>query len=151
MFVECGYFAFNSLKRLILLFSCQTMSDCFVISWTVAHQVPLSMGFPRQEYWSDLPFSSPGALPAPGIEPKSPALAGGFFTTEPPGKPNKVIYLQGKGKWPQQTPLKDAQDPGPAGLCRGCTEQGALAPPGHRHLPEATTTQPRSLWGEHTA
>ena len=67
------------------------------------------------------------------------------------GKPNKVIYLQGKGKWPQQTPLKDAQDPGPAGLCRGCTEQGALAPPGHRHLPEATTTQPRSLWGEHTA
>ena len=60
----------------------------FETPWTVAHQVPLSMGFPRQEYWSDLPFSSPGALPAPGIEPKSPALAGGFFTTEPPGKPN---------------------------------------------------------------
>ena len=60
----------------------------FETPWTVALQVPLSMGFPRQEYWSDSPFSSPGALPAPGIEPESPALAGGFFTTEPPGKPN---------------------------------------------------------------
>ena len=42
----------------------------------------LFMGFPRQEYWSELPFSSPGNLPDPEIEPKSPALAGGFFTTE---------------------------------------------------------------------
>ena len=55
--------------------------------WTVVHQVPLSMGFPRQEYWSGLPFPSPGDLPDPGIKPRSPALAGGFFTTEPPGKP----------------------------------------------------------------
>ena len=44
------------------------------------------MEFPRQEYWSGLPFPSPGDLPGPGIEPVSPALAGGFFTTEPPGK-----------------------------------------------------------------
>ena len=42
------------------------------------------MEFPRQEYWSELPFPSPGDLPNPGIEPTSPALAGGFFTTEPP-------------------------------------------------------------------
>ena len=55
--------------------------------WTVAHQAPLSMGFPRQEYWRGLSFPPPGDLPAPGIEPKSPALAGGFFTTETPGKP----------------------------------------------------------------
>ena len=54
--------------------------------WTVACQGPLSMGFFRQEYWSGLPFPSPGALPDPGIEPRSPALqaysciAGGFFT-----------------------------------------------------------------------
>ena len=48
---------------------------------------PTSMGFPRQEYWSGLPFSSPGDLPDSGIEHASPALAGGFFTTEPPGKP----------------------------------------------------------------
>ena len=54
-----------------------------------SHQVPLSMGFPRQEYWSGLPFPSPGDLPDPGIKPKSPALAGRFFTTEPPGKPRK--------------------------------------------------------------
>ena len=47
--------------------------------WTVAHQAPLSMGFPRQEYWSGLPRPSPGDLPDPGIEPTSPALAGGFF------------------------------------------------------------------------
>ena len=45
------------------------------------------MGFPRQEYWSGLSFTSPGDLPDPGIEPTSPALTGGFFTTESPGKP----------------------------------------------------------------
>ena len=48
------------------------------------------MGFPRLEYWSGLPFPSPGDLPDPGTEPRSPALAGGFFTTEPPGKPCKI-------------------------------------------------------------
>ena len=66
--------------------SCLTLCD----PWTVAHQAPLSMGFPRQEYLSGLPFPSPGDLPHPGTEPaspKSPALADGFFTTEPPGKP----------------------------------------------------------------
>ena len=58
--------------------------------WTVAGQAPLSVGFSRQEYWSGLPFPSPGDLPDPGIEPESlvsPALAGGFFTSAPPGKP----------------------------------------------------------------
>ena len=45
----------------------------FATPWTVAHQVPLSMGFSRQEYWSGLPFPSPGDLPDPGIEPRSPA------------------------------------------------------------------------------
>ena len=56
-------------------------------SWTVAYQAPLSMGFPRQVYSSVLPFTSPGDLPDPGIEHTSPALAGGFFTTEPLGRP----------------------------------------------------------------
>jgi len=50
-------------------------------------QDPLFMGFPRQEYWSGLPFPSPGDLPDSGIEPTSPALGGRFFTAEPPGKP----------------------------------------------------------------
>ena len=55
-----------------------------VTPWTVAHQASLSMGFSRQEYWSGLPCPPPGDLPDPGIEPTSltsPALAGGFFTT----------------------------------------------------------------------
>ena len=51
------------------------------------------MGFPRQEYRSGLPFPSPGDLPNPGTEPVSPALAGRFFTTEPPGKPLYSLYL----------------------------------------------------------
>ena len=55
--------------------------------WTVARQAPLSMEFFNQEYWSGLPFPTPGDLPDPGIKPGSPALAGGFLTTEPPGKP----------------------------------------------------------------
>ena len=48
------------------------MSDPFVTPWTVARQAPLSMGFPRQEYWSRLPFPAPGDLPDPGIKPASP-------------------------------------------------------------------------------
>uniref|UniRef100_A0AAA9TX27 Tetraspanin 13 n=1 Tax=Bos taurus TaxID=9913 RepID=A0AAA9TX27_BOVIN len=54
--------------------------------WTVACQAPLTMEFPRQEYWIELPFPSSGDLPNPGIEPTSPALTGGFFTIEPPGE-----------------------------------------------------------------
>ena len=60
---------------------------------TVAHQTPLSMGFSRQEYWSGLPFPSPGDLSDPGIKAIFPALAGGFFTTEPPGKPAHFFWL----------------------------------------------------------
>jgi len=55
------------------------MSDCFATPWTVARQALLSMGSPMQEYWSGLPFPSPGDLPDPGIELKFPALADGFF------------------------------------------------------------------------
>ena len=56
----------------------------FAAPWTVAHQAPLSMEFSKQEYWSGLPFPTPGDLPDPGIKPTSfasPALAGRFFTT----------------------------------------------------------------------
>ena len=55
---------------------------------TAARQSPLFMGFPRQEYWTGLPFPFPGDLPNPGIEPVPPTLAIRFFTTVPPGKPN---------------------------------------------------------------
>ena len=53
------------------------------------------MGFPSQEYWSGLPFPSPGDLPHPGIKPESPILAGGFSTTEPPGSPMSKLHSLG--------------------------------------------------------
>ena len=62
--------------------SCLTLAT----SWTVACHAALSMGFSRPEHWSGLSFPFPGHLPDPGIDPRSPALAGGFFTTKPPGK-----------------------------------------------------------------
>jgi len=72
--------------NLLLLFSCEVTSDSFATPWTLGCQAPLSKGFSRQEYGSGLPCPSPGDLPDPGIKNESPALAGGFFTTEPPGK-----------------------------------------------------------------
>ena len=61
----------------------------FVTPWTVAHQAPLSMGLCRQEFWSGLPFPSPGDLPDPGIKPGSPALQADSLMIELPGKPGK--------------------------------------------------------------
>ena len=63
-----------------------------VTSWTVACQAPLSLGFSRQEYWSGLPFPSPGDLPNPGIKPGSPALQADSLPTELGGKPSYVHY-----------------------------------------------------------
>ena len=57
----------------------------FATPWTVAYQASLSMGFSRQEYWSGLLFPSPGDLPNPGIEPKSPTLQADALPSEPPG------------------------------------------------------------------
>ena len=69
-----------------LVVLCSVMSDSFATPWIVARQAPLSMAFPRHEYYSGLPFPSPGDLPDPGIEPCS-CMAGRFFTTEPSRKP----------------------------------------------------------------
>ena len=79
------------------IFYCDSLCVCVcsvswlcLTLWTIASQAPLSMEFSRQEYWSRLPFPTPGDLPDQGMEPTSlvpPALAGGFFTTESPGKP----------------------------------------------------------------
>ena len=65
------------------------MSNSFVTPWTIACQAPMPMVFSRQEYWNGLPFPSPEDLPNPGSEFTSHALAGGFFTTEPPEKPKR--------------------------------------------------------------
>ena len=88
------YWSFNKAKFLGLTSyhlikvaqSCLTICD----PWTVAHQAPPSMGFSRQEYWSGLPFPSPGDLPDPGIEPRSPTLQADALTSAPPGKPLKT-------------------------------------------------------------
>ena len=73
----------------ILMYVVQSLScvQLFATLWTMDRQAPLSMGFPRQEYWSRLPFPSPGDLLGPGIELVSPAMADGFFTNEIPAKP----------------------------------------------------------------
>ena len=75
----------------------------FAIPWTVVYHASLSMGFSRQEYSSGLQFPSPGDLPDPGIEPGflvSPALAGGLFTAESPGKRNRYCLITVRAKWP---------------------------------------------------
>ena len=65
----------------------------FATLWTVAYQAPLSMGFSRQEYSSGLPFPSPGDLPDPGIEPRSPTLQADGLTSEPPGKLYELLLV----------------------------------------------------------
>ena len=65
----------------------------FATPWTVAYQASQSMGFSRQEYWSGVPFPSPGDLPDPGIEPPSPALQADTLPSEPPGKSSHERYL----------------------------------------------------------
>ena len=61
--------------------------------WTVAYQASPSMGFSRQEYWSGLPFSSPGDLPDPGIEPRSPSLQADALPSEPPGNQKPCVLV----------------------------------------------------------
>ena len=78
---------------------CKSLQSCptLVAPWTVTRQAPLSMGFSRQEYWSGLPFPSPGDLPDPGIKPTcllSPALAGGFFTPNATWQTPIFVYFR---------------------------------------------------------
>ena len=63
----------------------------FATPWTVARQAPLSMGFSRQEYWSGVPFPSPGDLRDPGIEPRCPALQADALTSEPEMTRNRLL------------------------------------------------------------
>ena len=75
--------------------SCPTLET----RWTVAHQAPFTMGFSRQEYWSGLPFHSPGDLPDPGIKPGSPALQSDALQSELLGKPNdRIDRFKGRKK-----------------------------------------------------
>ena len=90
--------------------SCPTLGT----PWTVACQAPLSMGFPRQEYWSRLPFLTPGDLLSPGIKAEAPALAGRFFIPEPPGKPYSLSCHCSVAEWCPA--LCDPMDPHQASL-----------------------------------
>ena len=81
------FFEASSLNLLLTLSVSHSVMSDSVTPWTLASQAPLSVGFSRQEYWSGLPFLSPGDLPDPGIEPRSPALQEDSLLCEPPGKP----------------------------------------------------------------
>ena len=88
----------------------------FASPWTVTYQGPLSIGFSRKEYRSGLLFSSPGDLPNPGVEPVSPVLSDGFFTTEPPGKPINICQCRrpkrlGFDPWVGKIPWRRAWPP----------------------------------------
>ena len=84
----------------------------FATPWAVARQAPLSMGFSRQEYWSGLPFPSPGDLPDPGIEPWSPTLLADSLPFEPQGSllwsfpPPYLIIVFGEQKYPHISPCR---------------------------------------------
>ena len=82
----------------------------FGTPWTVACQAPPSMGFSRQECWSGLPSPSPGDLPNPGIEPRSPALYTDALPSEPPGKPIAEVHIKSL--------LRTLQPPRPCHLSR---------------------------------
>ena len=99
---------FIHLKHTAQLFS---LSSCSVVSnsatpCSIADQAPLSIEFSRQEYWSGLPFPSPGYLPDPGIENTSPVLTGGFFITEPPLSLQNAILLVYSQGWATITTIK---------------------------------------------
>ena len=82
----------DRLKKAFKISVCYSLSlvQIFATRWTVVHQVLLSVEFSRQEYWSGVPFPSPGNLPDPGIQPRSPALQADSLLSEPPGKPQNI-------------------------------------------------------------
>ena len=90
--VRARLFLLNNTFNLYVRAQSLSCVRLFVTLWTVACQAPLSMGSPRQEYWSELPFPSKRDLPNPETKPESSALTGGFFSAELPGKPSKWRY-----------------------------------------------------------
>ena len=125
--------------------------NCFSRVQTVAHQVPLSMGFSRQEYWSGLPFPPPGDLPDPAIESTCPALAGGFFTTSANHASSVPRQLR-KGAIAHH-PRWDL--PSTAGQCRAASAEPpsrlfgghVLTPPPHGQRGVLCQGGPFPLWG----
>ena len=81
---------FSKLQMLSVKVKSLSRVQLFATPWTAAYQAPPSMGFSWQEYWSGLPFPSPGDVPNPGIEPRSPTLKADALPSEPQGKPLKA-------------------------------------------------------------
>ena len=109
----------------------------FVTPWTVASEAPPSVGFPREEYWSGLPFHSLGDLPGPGIEPTSAELVSGFFTTEPPGKPlslptNVIICLLSDSPFMHRNHAQNSSSPGEGNILPLANILPPLSPPHFR-------------------
>ena len=130
---------------------CSVVSNSFATSWTVSHQVPLSMEFSRQEYWSELPLPTPGDLPDPEIKPMSlvsSALAGRFFTTSTTWEDPQIYRREGntgckrrescpliqpkwrKGLCPSLWAFFNASPP-PTASWAGGAERGASMDPSH--------------------
>ena len=110
---EYGFVKLKS-KQLLTIHFLHPLHACSVVTLCNSKdcsQAPLFMGFSRQEYGSGLPCPSPGDLPDTGIEPLSPALAGGFFTTEPPGKPMANQRLLSTSTLRRVVPLLSPIDP----------------------------------------
>ena len=84
---------------LLLSFRRQAVSEAFATPWTVARQAALSMGFSRQAYWSGLPFPSPGDLPDPGIEPKSPTWQADSLPLNHQGSPSWALGRDKNSAW----------------------------------------------------
>ena len=89
----CKYFMGQGLPKRLEGEKVKSLSRVrlFATPWTIAYQAPPSMGFSRQECWNGLPFPSPGDLPDPGIEPRSPALQADALPSEPPGRPHGSV------------------------------------------------------------
>ena len=96
------------------------MSDSLASPWTVAHQAPLSMGFPRQEYWSELPFPSPGDLPDPEFKPTSPAWQADSLTLSYLGSPD-MAFLELKVSWGE---VSKPGSPGSLWTTLGISDEG---------------------------
>ena len=101
--LDLEVFRYYEMNVVTSLYACAQSYPTLCGPMAVAHQAPLSMGFPRQKYWSGLQFPTPGVSPNPGIEPKalvSPALIGKFFITEPPGSPtlHTAVFKMGNNK-----------------------------------------------------
>ena len=94
-FTRSGHFLFWKVINYYSISLVKSLSRVrlFVTPWTVAYQAPQSMEFSRQEYWSGLPFPSPGDLPDPGIEPGPPTLQADASLSEPPGKPPPLHFF----------------------------------------------------------